>query len=660
VKRLATPLLAAAILAGNLWLNGPLFMEGELPFRGSIEGGYAAMARFVAGHPNPWGWNPLQYCGLPTQFLYLPGLPYLTALAVHIVPHASPAYVYRVIASFVACLGPVIVFFFALRFTGSRRWALAAALAYEFFSPSYGLFPAVEKDRGIVQLPWRMQVLAKYGEGPHNVGLALLPLALWAVWRAGVKRGYPSILVAALALAAIPLTNWVSALALAISCLLLLVAAIGEREFRWWRCLAAAALAYGLACFWLTPSFIGAIVSNWPADSFGYQFGARQALLVAGLAAGVLLIRAGLYYARASFYFSLTILGAFTFGWIATMFYVYAIDTLPESRRYALEFELFLLLAIVEGLRLTLRSSNQTVRMCAIGTAGALLLAGAPQLWAYATQGWQRWKPAPKESTVEYRLAKWIDDHGAAGRVFASGGLRFRLNSWMDVAQIGGGFETGLRNRMPVDLAYHIRTGRDMRLGRESEDTLLELKALGAQYVVVHGAKSQEYYRDFARPERLAGVLPAVYHDGDDTIYALPPRPLAHLTAPEELPDKDAPARPWVLEPYVAAIEDAGRPALRTQWMSSEVLAIDGPVPAGRLVAVQVNNDPGWRATQDGRPIEISQDRLGFVVLHPTAAATTRIELRYRGTAEQRIMAAVSALTWVAALAGLWVSLRRK
>ena len=36
------------------------------------------MARFITAHPNPWGWNPFQYCGLPTQFLYVPLLPYLT------------------------------------------------------------------------------------------------------------------------------------------------------------------------------------------------------------------------------------------------------------------------------------------------------------------------------------------------------------------------------------------------------------------------------------------------------------------------------------------------------------------------------------------------------------------------------------------------------
>jgi hypothetical protein len=75
VKRFATPLMALFIFLLNVTLNAPLFMAGEMPFRGSIEGGYVSMARFLSQHPDPWGWNPLPYCGIPTQFLYVPNMP---------------------------------------------------------------------------------------------------------------------------------------------------------------------------------------------------------------------------------------------------------------------------------------------------------------------------------------------------------------------------------------------------------------------------------------------------------------------------------------------------------------------------------------------------------------------------------------------------------
>jgi len=643
-------LMALAVFLANVWLNAPLFMPGELPFRGSIEGGYVGMARFISQHPNPWGWNPLPYGGLPTQFMYVPALPYVTALGIRLVPHVTPDTVYRTIVSLATCLGPVTLFCFALYFTGSRWWSLALALAYSFISPSYALFPAVEKDRGIVQLPWRIQVLAKYGEGPHNTGLTLLPLALAAVWRAGQTcakgRGYPRILAAALLLAAIPLTNWVAALGLAISSLLLLLAAWGEPGFRAWRALGAAGLAWLLASFWLTPSFVKTIAFNWPADSFAYQLHEKQMELLAGLLAGALAIRLAFRLLHGSFYFCFVTLGAFAFGFIATAFYVYGADTIPESRRYAIEFELFVAMALVEGLRLALRSANSTIRLCAMGTGGVMLLVGAPQLWAYAAQGWRAWLPSPPESTVEYRLAQWIAGHPPEGRVFASGGLRFRLNSWVDVAQVGGGFETGLQNRVPVDLAYRVRVGSD------AASTLIDLKALGAQYVVVHGAKSREYYRDFLRPQRLSG-LPVAYRTEDDAIYALPARPLAHLISRDEAPDSDVRSHPEALARYVAAMEDPSRPPLAARWAGASVLEVSGPVPAGKLVAVQVNADPGWRATQDGREIAIARDGIGFMVLDAAPAAAARIELRYHGTGEQRIMAGVSAAAWVLALGGL-------
>ena len=45
-----------------------------------------------------------------------------------------------------------------------------------------------------------------------------------------------------------------------------------------------------------------------------------------------------------------------------------------------------------EALRLTVASTNHTIRLCAYCTGGLLLLAGLPQLFAYGSQGWRRWR----------------------------------------------------------------------------------------------------------------------------------------------------------------------------------------------------------------------------------------------------------------------------
>jgi hypothetical protein len=297
--------------------------------------------------------------------------------------------------------------------------------------------------------------------------------------------------------------------------------------------------------------------------------------------------------------------------------------------------------------------------MCAMGTGAVMLLVGAPQLWAYVTQGWDSWAPSPPENTLEYRISEWITRHPPTGRVLATGGMRFRLDTWFDIQQIGGGFETGLQDRIPVDLAYHIRVGGGPWKGHETEETLLELKALGTEYVVIHGPKSREYYRDFFRTERIRGNLLAVFHTEDDTIYALPARPLAHLMKASELPDADVTLYPQALLRYVAAIEDSSRPVLVVHWTDAGAMTVAGPVPAADLIAVDVNANPGWQAIQDGHRIPLDSDRLGFIVLHPSAAAATRIELRYHGTMEQRIMAGVSLMAWIGAFVVLFRARRK-
>ena len=95
------------------------------------------------------------------------------------------------------------------------------------------------------------------------------------------------------------------------------------------------------------------IVFNWPVDSFAYQLGEISRCVRWRDGGGACCcLRLLFRWFRGSFYFCLVTLGAFVFGWIATAFYVYGVDTIPESHRYAIEFELFLALALVEAFRL--------------------------------------------------------------------------------------------------------------------------------------------------------------------------------------------------------------------------------------------------------------------------------------------------------------------
>jgi hypothetical protein len=631
-------------------------MRGDSPYRDSIELGYAAMSRFIAENPSMWGWNPLQYCGLPVQFMYVPALHYATAVLSWI-SRADPVYLYKLITATAACLGPVTLFLFMRYFTHSCGWAVAAAIAYTFFSPLYGLIRQVDRDRGLAYLPWRLHVLTKYGEGPHNAGLMLLPLAWIATWSAATAGRYWRVFVCAVLLALITLTNWVAALALAFSSVMLLFAALrapDAREFHFGRAVAAAALAYVLACFWLTPTFIYTVAFNWPADAFNYKLRTAQLQLMAGFAIGLMAVRLLTLWLRWRFYETFLALCVFGFGYVVMFFYSYGVGMVPESRRYALEFEVFVVLAVFAFLRFCVGQRNEIRLICGAGVVAALLIAGGPQLRQYLMQGWEEWKPIPEESTTEYRVAQRLASYRPEGRVLATGGLRFRLNAWQDLHQVGGSFESGLRNRTPVDFSYHIRTGQDTPPGMEVPYALLEMKALGVEYLVVHGPKSDEHYRDYRNPRKFEGVLEQVADvqsgDMDDFIYRVPFRGFAHLIRPAEHP---ASAFRDKLGPYVAAIEDDARPRMSLRWLSKREIEITGRVPEGMLVSVQVTHDDGWEAVQDGKAITLARSPLGFIDVRARPAASTNIRLHYNGTIEQRLMAVISLVAWTLALMGL-------
>ncbi|HYP15310.1 MAG TPA: hypothetical protein VEQ63_15385 [Bryobacteraceae bacterium] len=637
----------------NVLLNLPLFLPGESPYRDSIELGYAGMARFVSEHPTIWGWSPLQYGGLPTQFVYLPLLPYLTA-ALSWVTRGDPVYLYKLVTATFACLGPVTIYLFMRYFSGSVPWAATTAIAYTLFSPLYGLVRQIDLDRGLAQLPWRLHVLTKYGEGPHNAGLTLLPLAWMATWWAAMNAGGSLVRVAVCAVlfAGIVLTNWVAGLALGFSSAMLLLAAFRSPDagkFRYGPPLAAAGLAYLLSCFWLTPTFIHTIAFNWPADAFNYKLQATQWRLIAGFAAGVIAVRSLGVWLGWRFYENFLALCTFGFGYAVLFFYSFGIDTVPESRRYALEFETFVVLAAFALLRFCFTERNDIRLVSGVLMATGLAVAGAPQVQRYLSQGWSRWSPLPHTSTTEFQVAHQIALLKPQGRILATGGLRFRLNAYENVHQVGGAFESGLRNRVPVAYAYQIRTGQDSTPPREVAESLTQMKALGVEYVVIHSAKSLEHYRDYKNPQKFEGVLERVSSrpDAVDIIYRVPFHGFAHLLRPEELPKSPRVAD---IAQYVSALEDPLRPKLRAAWSSVRSMAIDGPVPEGMRVVVPVSYDEGWTATQDGAPLRVHSNGLGFMTLETGSSQSSRIRLEYRGTMEQRLMFVISTCAWIALL----------
>jgi hypothetical protein len=347
----------------------------------------------------------------------------------------------------------------------------------------------------------------------------------------------------------------------------------------------------------------------------------------------------------------------FVFAGFAEGHYAHKVDPIPEARRYAVEMELFLVLAVAEWLRVGWKAGGGVNRFCVAMVLTLLVAQGVPQARRFVREGYRNFQLRPKEQTPEYQLAKWLEQRMPQGRVFVSGGLRFRLNSWFDVPQTTGTFESGLLNRTPLDYEYRFRTLTGAEAGKEQDHWRRSLLALGVEYLVVHGPESKEFYRDTKDPGRFEGALERLYDAGGDRVYRVPFRSLAHALRPEEQPKAWDPA---LLEKYENALMDPARAALSYQALGTDRIWIQGPVlePAMQ-VQVMTSYDSGWRATQDGEALPVSRDNLGYLLVRPKEGKAVDIRFQYGPTAERMACAGVSLLAWLGAI-GWSVLVRRK
>lgn len=644
-------LAAISLFLLNAGLFWKIALPGVTPYRGSIERGYAYMGKIFAANPDYLSWNPIQYCGIPMHYVYLPLLPYLDALLLRLTPFDDPTYVHRAVCAIALFLGPAAIFMMVREWTGNGKLSYASALAVTLISPLYALIRVIDNDRGLMAIPWRMQVLIKYGEGPHSVGIVLLLLAVIAVLRAGRSRTRGSLIAAAALLAATVLTNWVAGLALAFCVLMLLAVHAKDADFSVKRVIAAGLIGYGFACFWLTPSFVAQMAYNWPQDAFGFQFQQTERLSMIAWVAALLAIRFALRWFPENKYLCWVLLCAFGFGYPVTIFYRFGINPFPESRRYALEYEIFLLLLAVELLRLLLKLRGTYTRIAVRLATLAMLLAITPHIKHHVSHGFEKWKLVPKEETPEYRVAAALNALQPQGRVFVSGGTRFKLNSWFSIPQTGGVFETGLKTRVALHVAYQVRSDLGYTPGNEANESVLMLRALGVEYVVIHGEGSEEYYRDFKNPDKFEGVLEKVWSEKGDTIYRITPFRYAHLVRKEEIPTITIMYgyfKPWI--PYVGAMMDPARPALQFEWKNARHARLTGKFPAGMHVAFAIPWDPNWRAYQDGKPVAVRANSTGLMVSEALTAESDSLDLRFEPSFEEYGCAAISLLTLLGSL----------
>lgn len=624
----------------------------------SIESTFIADARFLNAHwPHP-RWQPLWYGGTRFDYIYPPALRYGTALIARVAP-VEPVKAYHIYAAFFYCFGIAGVYFFTRVVSGSRAAGWLAAAGAALLSPSFLFLRNIREDAPY-WIPQRLGVLVRYGEGPHISALGWIPVMLAFAWLALRTGRLLPLAAAALAGAMVASNNFYGATALAMLYPILVWSIwVTHREPRTlYHAAAIPVLTYGLAAFWLVPSYFTITTANMKfvsqpgsAWSVWILLAAAAAYILASyrLARGRRDLAYPVFLAGAVLFFSLNVIGNAAFQF----------RVVGEPARWVPELDLVLILATVEALRrlwnLPAGRARPAVRLvCALVVAAAFSTAAG-----FVRHAWTYYPiESNYQARVEYRMQDWMARHLPNARALAAGSVRFWYNAWNDLAQFGGGSEQGIENPLVMPAQWQVLLGDDPRLAVDW------LVAFGTDAVIVHDKNSPEHYHDFAFPYKFAGVLPVLYDTGHgDVIYQVPRRPgLARVVDTARL----AALRPVAsvhdagnLRAYVDAVERGTDTPAGTAWHGTDALAVRARTAAGQQVLVQVTYDPAWRAYEGTASLAIRKDAMGFLLLD-TPPGDHDIRLVFSLPFENAVGRGITALSLAALAALVVLDIRRR
>ena len=587
----------------------PLFKAKYLDKWASIESTFISDARFLVQHwPHPQ-WQPLWYAGTRFDYIYPPMLRYGTA-AISKVTGFWPVKAYHFYISFFYCVGIAGVYLLVRVGMKSRGAAWLAAVATALMSPSLLLLKQFRMDAWKL-LPVRLGVLAKYGEGPHMTALAWVPIALAFAWRALDRRRPSDIALAAISCMLVVANNFYGATALAVLYPILFWSFWITRQDK--RILLPAAvipvLAYGLTAFWLVPSYFRVTTHNMKYVS---EHGTTWSIWIA-LAVAVAFAMAtdkfargkpertwGVFVSGCVIFFSLNVLGNNFFNFRVS----------GEPLRLVPELDLVLILGMVTLLAWLWRRPSLAPRI----VAAVIMLIAFYTTKGYVRHAWHMFPLWPDyQSRIEYRITDWLAQNMPDARVQATGSVRFWFNAWHDLAQVGGGSEQGLLNDLVENAQWEVN------LGQSPEPSVLWFKCLAVDAVYVSDKRSQEIFKDFQFPQKLAGVLPVAYDDSEgNVIYRIPRRfpARARVVVTERM---NAVTSPQFnddvanLRAYADVIENGPETPTSLRREGTDAMVAHARLEPGQSLVVQETYDPAWRARSGANELAVHKDPIGFM-----------------------------------------------
>jgi hypothetical protein len=398
----------------------------------------------------------------------------------------------------------------------------------------------------------------------------------------------------------------------------------------WLRAAAVPLLAYGLSAFWLTPSYLKTTVMDLRWVSLPGDTNSRIILLIAIAFYGLFSMRVA--NRRPELAWPVFVSGAAVVVGVWVLgFFDFSLRVSGDPVRFLPELDVALILVSVEALRRLW--ANPRLRL----PAALLVLAAFSPAIRYLRHAWWPFpKAAPLEDVYEYKTAKWVAENLPGARVLPAGTVRFWFDAWYNNAQLDGGSDQAILDQIIPTATWEIFQG-----GR-ADLTVLWLKALGTDAIVAPGNGSFEPYHELKHPEKLNGVLRAVYDDRHGTIIYSVPRLRPGIARVVDRTAINGSARiqggddAAGLTKYLAVVEDPAQNAATLTWRGFDEADIEANTGGGQSVLVQETWDPAWHAWENGKELPIrTENTMGFMLID-APEGDHKIQMRFQTPLENR------------------------
>lgn len=625
----------------NFYICRGLFFAEYTGHTNSIQGLWISMARLAGEHWFRPAWWPYQDGGVPFEHTYMPLVPALSALLAKIA-QVSPARAFHSVMGLVLCLGPMTLFLMIWRMSRAPGCAFWVSLAYSITSPARALLPETDWNPIRYWSSLRFYVAVVWDNLPHQTALCFLPLALLFLWRSFESRRPLYYVLTALFMALTVLASVFGATALFLSGVCML--AVFPREHfnaNLRRLILLAALVYLVVSPFLPPSVVAAIGSNQQRFAEDrWSAGSLTALSL--VVCGAVLLWHALDRWDARRYVRFFVLFAFVAASLPLLDTYLNRHFLPQPNRYTAEMEIGLALLAVPAIAWASARLPRNIRVALAVFFLSVAVEHVASLRHFAAEAT---RSVDMTQRIEYRIAKWVDEHMPGKRVMVPGSIAQWFNAFSATPQLSGASHSTTPNWTQQDAMNSILTSATPQ---ETPVAMLWLKAFGVQAVTACGRRSPEFWKG-PSSTKFDTLLPVLWRQEDTTIYQVPQRSasLAHIVPDAAIARGNA-ARTLPLDglrKYVAALDDPSLPLADMRWSGFRHISIRTTAHSGQAVSLQTCYHPGWHARANGRPAAVRRDGLGFLLIEPGCEGPCEIELNYDGGWEYRLCRWLSALT---------------